>query len=580
MFDIGTVPELGGGVLRFAGFELDQQRAELRGPDREPIRLRPKPFAMLKMLAANAGRIVSKQELMEAVWPNIHVGEDSLFQCIREIRAALGDDERRLIKVVSGRGYLFEAEVTGEPFRFAVRTEPAPATGEARTSDGQEMPAGPAKGRLFPFGFRGRAAVAAVAGLCAVVGLAVAAPILVPDLIFARKLPAIAVMSIVATGNDPSMAANVTDRLTDGLAGIDNIRVMAQRGGVSKSLMRADFVVSGTLQKGARAWIAEARMTDAATGEVRWSTSVSVDAEAGDPALQQSRLAAGLGHQLAVRINALIHSGGRETDADPGLPAGDAKVVIEQATAAINQTTRERFAAAQTMLENALASAPDNVDLQVALAGLQTRGIQMVWYDPAEGEAAESEARSLLERALKAEPSYIPVLEAYCRFLTATNNFVESLVACARVLSFDPWNGSALYQLGLTQLLLGRFDDALASFREANRFDTPEVSRWTWLLGAGWANLMLGHDEEASRWLERSIAITPASGRSYLLLAAAYQHLGRTDEAKAALAKALALRPGSTALNVGPPTKNASPVFLETGKRIIRTMVEVGLPEG
>src|SRR5690242_21109093 len=70
---------------------------------------------MLRMLAANAGRVVSKQELMEAVWPNVHVSEDSLFQCIRELRSALGDSERRLIKVVSGRGYMFEAIVSDEP---------------------------------------------------------------------------------------------------------------------------------------------------------------------------------------------------------------------------------------------------------------------------------------------------------------------------------------------------------------------------------------------------------------------------------------------------------------------------------
>ena len=110
-----------GTVLRFAGFELDQRRAELRGSDGEAIRLRPKSFAMLHVLADNAGRVVSKQELMETVWPKIHVGEDSLFQCIREIRAALGDDRRQLIKVVSGRGYLFEAEVSSEPDGSAAR---------------------------------------------------------------------------------------------------------------------------------------------------------------------------------------------------------------------------------------------------------------------------------------------------------------------------------------------------------------------------------------------------------------------------------------------------------------------------
>ena len=77
------------------------------------IKLRPKTLEILRLLAGNAGRVVSKQQLMEAVWPNVHVGEDSLFQCIREIRTALGDDKRQMVRVISGRGYLFQAEVTG-----------------------------------------------------------------------------------------------------------------------------------------------------------------------------------------------------------------------------------------------------------------------------------------------------------------------------------------------------------------------------------------------------------------------------------------------------------------------------------
>ena len=98
-------------VLRFAGFELDQRRAELRDGGGSPIRLRPKTFDMLNLLAANSGRVVSKQELMEAIWPNVHVGEDSLFQCIREIRAVLGDNQRQILRNISGRGYLFDAVV-------------------------------------------------------------------------------------------------------------------------------------------------------------------------------------------------------------------------------------------------------------------------------------------------------------------------------------------------------------------------------------------------------------------------------------------------------------------------------------
>jgi tetratricopeptide (TPR) repeat protein len=152
-------------------------------------------------------------------------------------------------------------------------------------------------------------------------------------------------------------------------------------------------------------------------------------------------------------------------------------------------------------------------------------------------------------------------------------------VACARALTFDPWNGLLLYNLGLVQIKLGRFEDALATFTQADRYDTPEVSRWTWLLGAGWACMLVGRDEDALPWLQRSIAITPATGRSHFLLAAAYQRLGRADEAKAALAQSLVLRPGSTARNIAPPQKNTSPRYLEAGELIIRAGVAAGLPE-
>lgn len=579
-------------MLRFAGFELDQRRAELRDAGGSPIRLRPKSFDMLHLFAANAGRVVSKQELMEAIWPNIHVGEDSLFQCIREIRTALGDEERSLIKVVSGRGYLFEAEVTGAPADFAAQRESETPAPDAASQDARTTPvtaathATPQAERRFFRGLRGWATL--VVSFCAVIGFAVAAPAIAPNLIFARKLPVVMVMPFATTGDDAeslAVAGNVAERLSDGLARVDTIRVVSSRtrpatallAGVSATVADADFLVNGELERNANAWTLEARLTDTATGEVKWSTSVLVSSENTELNVQQLRLAAGLGHELALRINASLYPDTRGIALNT--PADNAKVVVEQALASINQTTRERFATAQAMLENGLTAEPDNVDLQVTLAALQTRGIQMVWYNPVEMTAAESRARSLLERALQAKPRYLPGMEAYCRFLTATNNFVESLVACARVLNLDPWNGGALYQLGLTQIQLGRTEDALATFRQADAFDTPAVSRWTWKIGIGWAHLMLGNNDEAVEWIKKSIAITPASGRPYLLLAAALQRAGRPDEAKAALAKGMALRLNSNAINVLPPERNASPAFVEASKGIVQTMVDVGLPK-
>lgn len=538
-------------VLRFAGFELDEDRAELRGSKGASIRLRPKTFEMLRLFVANPGRVLSKQELMEAVWPNIHVGEDGLFQCIREIRAALGDEQRQLIKLVSGRGYLFMPDVAGD----------ASAPDAAAPTTAAPVNAVRPRGR--------NAVLFLVAGLVAVAALALA---IVPNLLAPRP-PTIAVLPIVYAGDGEgaALAAGVTDQLVDGLARIDNLRVVATQAGAAAE---AKFEVRGELLRGGSAWTLKLRTVQPASGVVVSVATTSVDA-AVEPQLQETRLAGGVGDQLARWLNEQFES----SDDAGAEPAPGVRVAIEQASASINQTSRERFAVAQKMLQSALATAPDNVDLQVALAALQTRGIQMVWYDAAETAAARANGEAMLKRAVALRPRSIPVLEAQCRFLAATNEFVDSLVACARATSFDPWNGSALYQTGLAQVFLGRFEDALQSFREAERYDTPAVSRWTWLLGIGWANLLLARDADAVEWFERSIAVTSASGRTHLMLAAAYQRLGRTAEAEAAFATGMRVRPGSTVANVEPPARNVSPAFLDASRRVMSALVELGLPE-
>jgi DNA-binding winged helix-turn-helix (wHTH) protein/Flp pilus assembly protein TadD len=581
---------LGDSLLRFAGFELDQQRAELQGPDGVAIRLRPKTFEMLRLFATSGGRVLSKQELMEAVWPNVHVGEDSLFQCIRELRTALGDERRQLIKLASGGGYLLTAAVEAEPEVTAGAEVPplaqAVEAGPAAPAEG--VPA-QARSQRSIFGFSRRAVVAVVAGLGVIVmGLAVAAPVLKPDLLFRRTPPRLAVMPIVDASNDPrgaATAAEVTDRLTDGFAKIQNISVVAPRlaavaSGESTAAPAAssDYELRGELQLSDQSWMLRARIIKMGTGEVQSVVAASVNADEADAQLAQSRLAAGVGHVLARRLNEMVEPSASSSTSGKSSAGGD-KVAVEQALASINQTTRERFGAAQTMLQKALTEDPDNVDLAVALASLQLRGIQMVWFSPDEAVAVEARASATLEQALRLKPNSIPVLEAYCRFLSATNHFVESLVTCAKALSFDPWNGSALYLIGLGQIYLGRFDDALATFRQADRYDTPPASRWTWLLGAGLATLLKGQGEEALPWLQRSIAITPATGRSHLLLAVAYQRSGRFEEARAAIAEGLRLRPGTTRLNVWPPMKNASPVCIAAWDRVVQAEVDAGLPE-
>lgn len=95
-------------VLRFDRFVLDLSNCCLR-VDGGTIDLRPKTFAVLQQLAENPGRLVTRETFSRVVWRDVVVGDDSLSQCIRELRQVLGDTDHRLIKTVSRRGYLLNA---------------------------------------------------------------------------------------------------------------------------------------------------------------------------------------------------------------------------------------------------------------------------------------------------------------------------------------------------------------------------------------------------------------------------------------------------------------------------------------
>ena len=75
------------------------------------MKLRPKVFDALRYLIENNGRLVAKAELIQAVWSDSFVTDDSLVQCMVELRRALGDDSQQLIRTVPRRGYTFIADV-------------------------------------------------------------------------------------------------------------------------------------------------------------------------------------------------------------------------------------------------------------------------------------------------------------------------------------------------------------------------------------------------------------------------------------------------------------------------------------
>jgi DNA-binding winged helix-turn-helix (wHTH) protein/predicted ATPase len=114
--------------VEFAPFRLDLLNQELwRGSERLP--LRAKPFAVLAYLAQHPARLVLRAELVQAVWPDTHVGEGLLRGYVRELRNVLGDDPAapRFIETVARRGYRFVAPVESRDDRAAGGARPGMA---------------------------------------------------------------------------------------------------------------------------------------------------------------------------------------------------------------------------------------------------------------------------------------------------------------------------------------------------------------------------------------------------------------------------------------------------------------------
>ena len=125
------------GLVRIGDRELDRARGILNGPT-GIIPVRAKTYTLLQHLVDNRGRVVSKDELLATVWPNVVVSEDSLTQCVRDLRKALGDGDQTLVKTVSRRGYLltnceFQTRPQSAPRGPSVAVLRFAAVGEADT---------------------------------------------------------------------------------------------------------------------------------------------------------------------------------------------------------------------------------------------------------------------------------------------------------------------------------------------------------------------------------------------------------------------------------------------------------------
>jgi TolB-like protein/DNA-binding winged helix-turn-helix (wHTH) protein/Flp pilus assembly protein TadD len=228
-------------TLSFDGFILDLTRGRLlRGT--EEVKLRPKSFEVLKHLVENSDRLVNKAELMQAVWPDSFVTDDSVAQCLIEIRRALGDHPHRYIKTIPRRGYIFEAAVTGnEPTgREGVYTEEGQLAFEEEEKEEQtisrsEVVAAPQAAGARPFlSGISRRKLALVVLIIVLLTLSSLAGYLITGRNKAtdsKAIDSVAVMPLVNAGGDPNteyLSDGMSETLINSLTELPQLRVIAR----------------------------------------------------------------------------------------------------------------------------------------------------------------------------------------------------------------------------------------------------------------------------------------------------------------------------------------------------------------
>ena len=525
-------------LYRFGGMTLDLARGSLRNGSGD-VRLRPKSFDLLIYFVTNAGRLLSKDELLEAVWPGVFVTEDSLVQRVKEIRRALGDGEQVLIKTIPGRGYIFDLPVTVQPAGVAP-TGSAPMPGLL--------------GRIGTFDWR----IAAAAAVVLLLSVGLGGWLITQRLPVAATAPprfSIVVLPFANLSGDPEQES-FNDALTANLT-TDISRILISRIHGSVVIARntaftykgkavdereigrdlgVRYVLQGSAQQSPTQVRVNAQLTDAQTGSQLWAESF--DRAHGDLFAIADEVAKRIANSVKFQLDVI--------EAERGTSA-DATDYITQANALWKRgPSKDNYHAIGELFEKALQLEGQNFRALAGLADALSSGVLDRYSDTREDDLRR--ANELVSRALAIDPDYYFAHHVRGNILRAEKRYDEAIAEYETELVLNPLSVSGLSHLARAKILVGEPAEAIPLLDQAMRispFD-PNIGYIQYRLGL--ANLLVGNTDEAIRWSEKAVLTYILPADAYWNLAAALALKGDKTAAQAALAEAIKRQPDCTTI--------------------------------
>jgi tetratricopeptide (TPR) repeat protein len=241
--------------------------------------------------------------------------------------------------------------------------------------------------------------------------------------------------------------------------------------------------------------------------------------------------------------------------------------------------TSESLSQARSLFERALSLDHGNIEALVGTAFVDAmRGVGFMTDDRAVSLAA---AEATLTRVLSLTSNHAM---AHCLFGVVqifSNRAIQGIAECEQALELDRNLAQAHGWIGLGKCFSGRAEETEAHILKAFRLSPRDSKNYNWMAQLGVAKSYLGDDDAAVASFRRSIETNRNSPPfTHFFLAAGLAHLGRLDEARAAVQAGLALDPTFTIGRFRDGVATDNPTYLSQRKRLVDGMRMAGVPEG
>jgi len=508
-----------------------------------PRQLRAQSADVLAVLARNPNRVISKDALISAVWGDTFVTDDSLVQCVADIRRALGPEGHGLLETFSKKGYrLNVATAAAEPARRV----------------------------------RLRARLAAVAAILAVPAFSLAFW-LQDDGTALPARPAIAVMAFKDLGNDGEkdfLSEAISEGIITELARFKEFTVVASSSSFSYRDMPIDvrrvadelgihYLLAGSLQKNAGRIRVTVQLVDAGSGGNLWSENY--DRDLADLFAVQAEIVRTIASTVGFKVAYNPPPGG-------GLARLSALNYHLEGRTYVRQITKEATEKARELNLKAIAADPDSPYGHIGMAFTYRNEYRFRW-SPADLDEALARAVAHAEKALELDPTNYSSHYVRGAVHLAAGELDMAIVRYERAIALNSSATNVMMGLANPLVYKGRIDEGVALIEKAMSIDPHHADWYHWT--HAWALQEQGNCEAALAAMQR---ISKLSNDARLPLAVIQVCLGRIAEARATIELFMLERPDhSIAIErTGEGAKYEDPQALERWLGALRV---AGLPD-